>query len=405
VLARIDGAPAGARGNSIFLVPKFWVESDGRMGEFNDVVCTGVEEKMGLHGSPTCSLTLGGSGKCRGWLLGQPNQGMRIMFHMMNEARLDVGFQGFSHATAAYLYALDYARQRRQGRDLMAGKDAEAPSVTIIGHPDVRRMLMWMKAYVDGMRSFLYYVALAFDRRETETDADRIAYWRDLIELLIPVVKSYCSDRGFEVCTQAMQVFGGYGYTREYPVEQLARDCKITSIYEGTNGIQAMDLLGRKLAMRQGGVFMDFLAAVRQTVADAGKIEALGDLGTAVGEAAAALEKAALALAQQAGGPGLKVAFAHAGPFLDAMGDLIMAWMLLWRAIAASPRLEALCAKGQDPAAVVRSNRQAAFYDGQIKTARFFIRSLLPVTHGRIQAIVNAESAAVDIDERAFGGL
>ncbi len=405
VLARIEGAPAGTRGISIFLVPKFWVEADGRMGEFNDVVCTGVEEKMGLHGSPTCSLTLGGSGKCRGWLLGEPNQGMRIMFHMMNEARLDVGFQGFSHATAAYLYALDYARQRRQGRDLAAGKDANAASVPIIAHPDVRRMLMWMKAYVDGMRSFLYYVALAFDRKETESDADQAARWQELIDLLIPVVKSYCSDRGFEVCTQAMQVFGGYGYTREYPVEQLARDCKITSIYEGTNGIQAMDLLGRKLAMRKGGVFMDFLAAVRRTAEEACQIQSLSDLCTAVQEAAADLEKAALELARHAGGPGLKMAFAHACPFLDAMGDLVVAWMLLWRAKVAAPKLDAICAKAKEPSAAVASNRQAAFYDGQIKTARFFIRSLLPVTRGRIQAIRNAEGAAVEIDEKAFGGL
>ncbi|HDI60032.1 MAG TPA: acyl-CoA dehydrogenase [Desulfobacteraceae bacterium] len=405
VLARIEGAPAGTRGISIFLVPKYWVEPDGRLGDFNDVVCTGVEEKMGLHGSPTCSLTLGGSGKCRGWLLGEPNQGMRIMFHMMNEARLDVGFQGFSHATAAYLYALDYARQRRQGRDLAAGKNAAAPSVPIIVHPDVRRMLMWMKAYVDGMRSFLYYVALAFDRRETAADADQAAYWEGLIDLLIPVVKSYCSDRGFEVCTQAMQVYGGYGYTREYPVEQLARDCKITSIYEGTNGIQAMDLLGRKLAMRQGGVFMDFLTEVRRTAAEAEAVAALGELCPAVQAAATDLEKAAVALARDAGGARLKTAFAHAGPFLDATGDLIMAWMLLWRAKAAAPRLEALCAKAADRSELIAGNRQAAFYDGQIKTARFFIRSLLPVTRGRIQAILNAEGAAVEIDEKGFGGL
>jgi hypothetical protein len=405
VLARIEGAPAGTRGISIFLVPKYWVESDGRMGDFNDVVCTGIEEKMGLHGSPTCSLTLGGSGKCRGWLLGEPNQGMRIMFHMMNEARLDVGFQGFSHATAAYLYALNYARQRRQGRDLTAGKDAAAPSVPIIVHPDVRRMLMWMKAFVDGMRSFLYYVALAFDRKETAAEAEQAAYWQDLIDLLIPVVKSYCSDRGFEVCTQAMQVYGGYGYTREYPVEQLARDCKITSIYEGTNGIQAMDLLGRKLAMRKGGVFMDFLSAVRRTVTEAEAVASLAELCSGVEATAAGLEKAAMALAREAGGAGVKVAFAQALPFLDAMGDLIMAWMLLWRAKVAAPRLDALCAEAADPSELIAGNRQAAFYDGQIRTARFFIRSLLPVTRGRIEAVVNGEGAAVEVDDKGFGGL
>ncbi len=405
VLARIEGAPAGTRGISIFLVPKYWVEPDGSLGAFNDVVCTGVEEKMGLHGSPTCSLTLGGGGKCRGWLLGEANQGMKIMFHMMNEARLDVGFQGFAHATTAYLYALDYARQRRQGRDLAAGKDPEAQAVPIICHPDVRRMLMWMKAHVDGMRSFLYFVALAFDRKETSADPSETDYWQGLIDLLTPVVKSYCSDRGFEVCVQAMQVYGGYGYTREYPVEQLARDCKITSIYEGTNGIQAMDLLGRKLALKKGAVFMDLIAAMRKTAVEARETPVLADLADAVDEAVGALGDVALQLARQANSPTFKVAFAHAGPFLDVVGDTILAWMHLWRAATAAPRLAVLAAGKTDPAAVVAENRQAAFYDGQLKTARFFIRSILPVTQGRIQAILNAEASPTVIDEKAFGAL
>ena len=405
VLARVEGAPAGTRGISIFLVPKYWVEADGSLGDFNDVVCTGVEEKMGLHGSPTCSLTLGGSGKCRGWLLGEVNQGMKIMFHMMNEARLDVGFQGFAHATTAYLYALDYARQRRQGRDLETGKDPNAAAARIIRHPDVRRMLMWMKAYVDGMRSFLYYVALAFDRKETAADPSIADYWQGLVDLLTPVVKSYCSDRGFEVCVQAMQVYGGYGYTREYPVEQLARDCKITSIYEGTNGIQAMDLLGRKLPMKKGAVFMDLTGAIRKTVAEARQMAGLADLAEAVDEVIGELEDAALHITRQANSQRFKVAFAHACPFLNAVGDTVIAWMHLWRAVTAAPQLAALAGDGRDPAAVVAGNRQAAFYDGQLKTARFFIRSILPITRGRIQALLNAEASPTEIDEKAFGGL
>ena len=405
VLARIEGAPAGTRGISIFLVPKYWVESDGRLGAFNDVVCTGIEEKMGLHGSPTCSLTLGGSGKCRGWLLGQVNQGMKIMFHMMNEARLDVGFQGFAHATAAYLYALGYARQRLQGRDLASGKDPDAPPVPIICHPDVRRMLLWMKAYIDGMRSFLYYVALAFDRKNTASDPSQAEYWQGLIDLLTPVVKSYCSDRGFEVCVQAMQVYGGYGYTREYPVEQLTRDCKITSIYEGTNGIQAMDLLGRKLGLKKGAVFMDLLAAMRRTAAQARASDKLTDLADILDKTVAQLGEVALQLATQAAGPQLKVAFAHAAPFLDVLGDVILAWMHLWRATVAAAQLAAVTGGSENSPAAPAGNRQAAFYDGQIKTARFFIRSILPVTRGRIQAITNAEASVAEIDEKAFGGL
>jgi alkylation response protein AidB-like acyl-CoA dehydrogenase len=246
VLARIEGAPPGTRGISLFIVPKIWVNDDGSLGELNDIVCSGVEEKMGIHGSPTCSMALGGKGKCRGLLLGEENKGLMVMFHMMNEARLDVGTQGFLHASAAYLYAVNYARERLQGKDIEEGKDPQAPQVPIICHPDVRRMLLQMKAYVDGMRSFVYYVAYCFDKESTAKTRDTKERYHDFIELLTPIIKAYCSERGQFVCEQAIQVYGGYGYTKEYPVEQLYRDCKITSIYEGTNGIQAMDLLGNQ---------------------------------------------------------------------------------------------------------------------------------------------------------------
>ncbi|MGD8470565.1 MAG: acyl-CoA dehydrogenase family protein, partial [Desulfobacteraceae bacterium] len=186
VLARIEGAPPGSKGISLFIVPKIWVNDDGSLGEPNDIVCSGVEEKLGLHGSPTCSMDLGGKGKCRGLLLGEENKGLMIMFHMMNEARLNVGAQGFSAASAAYLYAVDYARERLQGRDIEAGKDPAAPQVPIICHPDVRRMLLQMKAYVDGMRSFVYYVAYCFDKKSSAKTADEKQRYNDFIELLTP---------------------------------------------------------------------------------------------------------------------------------------------------------------------------------------------------------------------------
>ncbi|MGD9289272.1 MAG: acyl-CoA dehydrogenase family protein, partial [Desulfobacterales bacterium] len=249
VLARIEGDPPGTKGISIFLVPKIWVDEDGNLAEENDVVCTGIEEKMGIHASSTCSMALGGKGNCRGWLLGDERQGMKIMFYMMNEARLGVGFQAFNYASTAYLHALNYARERVQGRDLESGKDPNAPQVAIIRHPDVRRMLLEMKAYVDGMRSFVYYVGQCLDKEAlADTEAERVLY-KGYADLLTPLVKAYCAQRGFDVCVTAVQVYGGYGYIKEYPVEQLVRDCKITSIYEGTDGIQAMDLLGRKLGM------------------------------------------------------------------------------------------------------------------------------------------------------------
>ena len=253
VLARIEGDPPGTKGISIFMVPKIWVDEDGSLGEPNDVVCTGIEEKMGIHASSTCSITLGGKGKCRGLLLGEECQGMKIMFYMMNEARLGVGFQAFNYASTAYLYALNYARERIQGRDLESGKDPEAPQVPIIQHPDVRRMLLEMKAYVEGMRSFVYYVGQCLEREALAASEEEKAFYKGFGDLLTPLVKAYCAQRGFDVCVQAVQVYGGYGYIKEYPVEQLVRDCKITSIYEGTDGIQAMDLLGVNWEWQKAG--------------------------------------------------------------------------------------------------------------------------------------------------------
>ncbi|MBU2487872.1 MAG: acyl-CoA dehydrogenase, partial [Proteobacteria bacterium] len=239
VLARIEGAPKGTKGISLFIVPKIWVNEDGSPGELNDVVCTGIEEKMGLHGSATCSLTFGGAGKCRGVLLGDMNKGMRVMFYMMNEARLAVGAIGQVNASTAYLYALEYARKRIQGRDLADFLNPEAAPVPIIRHPDVRRMLLWMKAHTEGMRSLVLYGANCFDKEHLAVDEKEKDFYKGMTELLTPIIKSYCSDKGFDACVLAMQIYGGYGYTQEYPVEQLARDSKINSIYEGTNGIQA----------------------------------------------------------------------------------------------------------------------------------------------------------------------
>ena len=233
VLARIEGAPAGTRGISLFLVPKIWVNEDGSLGEDNDVVCTGIEEKMGIHGNATCSLALGGKGRCRGTLLGEENKGMRAMFLMMNEARLLVGLQGFACASNSYLNAVNYARERIQGKNLLQMMDKDAPAVPIIQHPDIRRMLINMKAYVEGMRSLLYYVAYCEDMIHTSDDPEVKDKYQGLIEVLTPVAKGYVTDRAFEVCSNGMQVYGGYGFIKEYPQEQLLRDCRITLIYEG----------------------------------------------------------------------------------------------------------------------------------------------------------------------------
>jgi alkylation response protein AidB-like acyl-CoA dehydrogenase len=406
VLARIEGAPQGTKGISLFIVPKIWVNDDGSLGESNDIVCSGVEEKMGLHGSPTCSMALGGKGKCRGLLLGEENKGLMVMFHMMNEARLDVGAQGFLHASAAYLHAVDYARARLQGKDIEKAGDPQAPQAPIIGHPDVRRMLLTMKAYVDGMRSFVYYVAYCFDKKATAASRAEKKRYSGLIELLTPVIKAYCSERGQFVCEQAIQVHGGYGYTKEYPVEQLYRDCKITSIYEGTNGIQAMDLLGRKLGMDKGAVFIDFLTEIKAAIAGAREIPRLDALAAQVEKALNRLSEIAAHLGKIAYSKDLKLAFAYAHPFLEVVGDVIMAWMLLWRATVAVPRLEKLAGSADAEAikSKVGEHKDTAFYDGQIKAAEFFISSMLPAAIGKMNAIAASNPAAIDINEKSFGG-
>jgi len=393
VLARIEGAPDGTSGISLFIVPKIWVNEDGSLGESNDVVCTGVEEKMGIHGNATCSMSLGSKGHCRGLLLGEANKGMRAMFVMMNEARLLVGIQAFACATTAYLYAVNYARQRVQGRHLLNMMDKSAPSVPIIQHPDIRRMLLTMKAYVEGMRSLLYYVGMCDDKKDTSDNEEEKAKYQGIIDLLIPVAKGYVSDKALEVCNLGIQIYGGYGYIKEYPMEQLLRDCRITPIYEGTNGIQAMDLLGRKLGMNKGKPIMDLMVEIQATIAAA---KATSRTEGYAGKVEAALNKlgeVALHLGQTAMSPKVMAAFAHAYSFMEVAGDVVMSWQLLWRATVAAEKLGNGAKK-----------KDAVFYEGQLKSAEFFTHSILPATLGKMDAILATNSAAVDIEEDAFGG-
>ncbi|MFO7930685.1 MAG: acyl-CoA dehydrogenase [Thermodesulfobacteriota bacterium] len=406
VLARIEGAPAGTRGISLFLVPKYRVNQDGSLGEFNDVVCTGIEEKMGLHGNSTCTLTLGGKGNCIGTLLGEENKGMRAMFLMMNEARQLVGLQGFSVATASYIYSVNYARERIQGKHLNAGKNADAPSVPIIQHPDVRRQLLLMKAYVDGMRSLIYYGGLTYDLEGLAQTEEEKEKYSDRNAILTPIIKGYITDRSLEVTSQGIQVYGGYGYIQEYPVEQLMRDCRIFQIYEGTNGIQAMDLLGRKLGMKKGGPFMDYLGEMQKTVEEARETGTLDEITGRVEKAVNRLGEVAAGLGKAAASENILNAFSFAHPFLDVTGDVTMAWMHLWRATIASRKLEKL-AGGTDREKILEKagkNKDAAFYLGCVKTAEFFVMNLLPASMGKLETIAAANDSAVEMPEASFGG-
>ena len=390
VLARIEGAPAGTKGISLFLVPKFRVGDDGSLGEFNDVICTGIEHKMGIHGNSTCSLALGSKGNCVGTLLGEENKGMKAMFVMMNEARLLVGFQGFACATTSYMYAVNYAKDRVQGKNLLDMMNPDAKDVTIINHPDVRRQLMKMKVFVEGMRSILYYTNYCADMAVIgDTDEEKAKY-NGIMEVLTPIAKGYVTDRAFEVCSQAMQVYGGYGFIEEYPVAQLLRDCRITLIYEGTNGIQAMDLLGRKLGMNKGKPIMDLFGEMQKTVAAAKEIPALEAYAGKFEEALNKLGEVALHMGQTAMSAKVLDAFANAHPFQDATGDVVLAWMLLWRASIAATKLEK--AKKKD----------IPFYDGVVKSLQFFVDSYLPMTLGNLAAIKNTSGVAMEMSEASF---
>jgi len=391
VLARIEGAPKGIKGVSIFLVPNYFVNDDGSLGERNDISCTGVEHKHGIKASATCSMSMGSN--CIGELLGEENKGMSIMFTMVNGARMHTGLQALAYASASYLLAVNYARERIQFREL--GQPNEADPVAIINHPDVRRNLLWMKSYVDGMHSFFGYLEKCSEMAHLADSEEERALYGGQFELLTPIIKSFLADHGYQVCVQAMQVYGGAGYTQDYLVEQYARDCKITSIYEGTSGIQAMDLLGRKMGMKEGKVFTSFLGEIGKTVEMAKKVNGLEDIAATVEKLVNRLGEISMKLGMTATSPdSFKVAFAHSLPFLNAMGDTIMAWMLLWRAAVAAPKMNNGASK-----------KDQAFYEGQVKTAEFFMNTVVPALMGRMDSIEKCSPAAMEISADAFGGL
>jgi len=388
VLARIEGAPEGIAGISLFLAPKFRVNADGSLGEFNDVVCTGIEHKMGLHGNATCSLTMGGKSGCIGTLLGQENKGVAAMFEMMNEARQMVGLQGFANASASYIYALNYARQRIQSRALKA--PAGSKPVSIICHPDVKRQLITMKAYVEGLRSLNYFCGMCHDQVAVSTDADHKTHYEYLLEVLTPIIKGYGTDKAFEVCNQGIQIYGGYGFIEEFPVAQLLRDSRIFMLYEGTNGIQSIDLLGRKLSMKKGAVFNALLDEIKKTFVLAKAADGLDDLTARLESFFNTYAEVAAALQAKSRSDEFLTAYAFSYPFMEVTGDLVMAWMLLWRAATATAN------KG-------KKKKDDMFYDGQIKTARFFINQILAVTAGKMDALKACDNAVVEMDEDAFG--
>ncbi|MEN8244166.1 MAG: acyl-CoA dehydrogenase [Thermodesulfobacteriota bacterium] len=385
LLARIEGAPEGVHGISLFVVPKFRVHPDGNVGEPNDVVCTSVEEKLGLHASPTASLSFGAKDGCIGYLCGGENKGLAHMFQMMNSARINTGVSGMSLASTAFRNALEYTRERVQGRDLAGRKKGDVP---IIDHPDVRRMLLWMKATVDGMRSMIYTGAFWEDLSREMPDGDEKNTYMNLVDFLTPIIKAYCSDMGFRVCETAVQCLGGYGFCKDYPLEQYLRDAKIMSLYEGTNGIQSMDLMGRKMIIRDGACFASFQKALESFCVEHRENDALGDRVRALEGVIHRLWEAVEEMLRRRSADSLQWA-CSTYPALMAFGEVTMAWRLLDMAILAE---EAAGKKG----------KKYDFHRGKVFQATYFVDTTLPHTLATIETCLRPGREILDIPDNAF---
>ncbi len=386
VLARIEGAPAGVKGISLFLVPKVMVNDDGSLGQSNDLRVVSLEHKLGIHASPTCVMSYGENEGAVGYLIGRENDGMACMFTMMNNARLNVGLLGLGTAERAYQQARDFARERIQGRDIATGEN----DVPIIRHPDVRRMLMTMKAQTEAMRMLAYYAAAQMDfaRRHPEEGVRRHA--QGFLDLLIPVVKSWCTDTGCEVASTGVQVHGGMGFIEETGAAQHMRDARIHPIYEGTNGIQANDLMGRKVLRDGGEAAKAFIETMR---------EAIGPLAEAGNDDLTALRKtlepsldaleAATDWMVRTGQADIALAASSAVPYLNLFGNTTAGWLMARAALAAAGRL----ATGEG---------DAGFLDGKIRTARFFGDQILNRSAGLCATVVAGGGPALALDEALF---
>lgn len=388
VLARTEGAPAGTKGLSLFVV----LRND------NDVATGSIEHKMGINGSSTCVLNFGENGKCYGELVGGvENQGMKQMFLMMNFARIGVGVQGLSVASSAYLNALEYAKERKQGPNIKAWKDADAPKVPIIEHPDVRRMLIDMKARVEGIRALIYKLAIHLDRvRQYEGKDDAKAAWNQgQVDLLVPLAKAYGSDQAFRVCETAIQTFGGAGFLKDHPVEQYCRDSKIFSIYEGTNHIQAMDLCGRKLGYKGGVNFQAFAQEIGKFVGAHKEHPRLGASVKALGGAMEALTGSAMRFLGWFQGGQLELVPLSANRFLEMMAETTVGWLLLDAAVIADAKLTDLAADHPDK----------AFYDGKVHTANYFARNVLPEVTVKAQIMAASDRSPMEIPDDGFATL
>jgi alkylation response protein AidB-like acyl-CoA dehydrogenase len=400
VLARTPDAAKGTRGLSLFIVPKFRSDEAGNLGEANGVKALRIEEKMGIHGSPTCVMGYGQDAPCHGYLLGELGGGMRQMFQMMNEARLMVGMEGAAIGNAAYLQAREYSAERIQGGDATRRKSGR---VAIIEHPDVRRMLLWQKAHAEGVRALGYYTAMLVDRAHVESaegNAEAAAATSAMASVLTPIIKAYGSDIGFLVADSALQCHGGYGYTNEYPAEQFVRDVRISRIYEGANGIQALDLVGRKLGLHGGAdarACLDAFSAMAEEARQVG----LNEVADAVDAALSAVAEVAMGFAT-ASNPVQPLLSAYG--FLELMGEASVGALLAQQAALATTALSGIAASrglpaGDDKALqeLAQDDEETAFYWGKVMNARFFAAQVLSLSPARAARALKADTSAMDI--------
>jgi len=389
VLARVEGAPEGVRGISLFVVPKIWVNDDGTLGESNDVMTSGVEHKMGIHGSPTCVLNFGDQGHCKGILLGNENTGLAKMFTMMNESRLETALEALAISACAYENSLDYAKLRIQGVPFTAGKDGKR--VRIIEHEDVRRVLMTMKSTIEGMRALMFKTYFLLDVALYGNDEKEISNARGLVDLFVPLCKSYFSDMSYLICRDAIQIHGGYGYCGEYPVEQYARDCKILSIWEGTNYIQSIDLAGRKLNMAKGQVFAGWVQDILSFVEENKGNEAFGvDLGLL--KEAATIVKEIAEYYRSLSADKRDLIPLSSTRFLECCSETAIAHLLLEQAMVAQEKMQIL---GKD-------HSDSAFYQGKVLTAQYYVRNIMINVFSREKAIRLADRSALEIPEEGL---
>lgn len=389
VLAKVPDSPPGVKGISLFLVPKNRVHNDGSLGDFNNIALAGLNHKMGCRGATNCLLNFGESGESIGYLVGKENHGLANMFHMMNEARISVGMSAVMTALGGYLYSLDYARNRPQGRPLV-NRNPEDPQIMISEHADIKRMLMTQKAFIEGAQTLMYYCAEMIDTKKTSKDKQQIQRLDLLLDLLTPICKSWPSEYCLEANKLAIQVLGGYGYTREYPVERLYRDNRLNHIHEGTWGIQGIDILGRKVRMHDGAAVAILREEMESTMGVASKhpelINYCGQLENSLSDV-----EQTISAVTKADDPAL--ALANATIFLDSMGHLVVAWMWLKQAIAA--------AEGK----LDGNASDTAFYDGKLAATGFFFRYELPKIKPNLELVAGLDSTCYDLTADQFIGI